>query len=52
MLADFKNTIIIMTSNIGSHIIHERFEATKDIESAIEAAKSRCIGLTKTNCKT
>ena len=25
-LADFKNTIIIMTSNMGSHIIQERFE--------------------------
>lgn len=25
-IADFKNTIIIMTSNIGSHIIQERFE--------------------------
>jgi len=24
--ADFKNTIIIMTSNIGSHIIQEKFE--------------------------
>lgn len=25
-LADFKNTIIIMTSNMGSHIIQEKFE--------------------------
>jgi ATP-dependent Clp protease ATP-binding subunit ClpB len=25
-VADFKNTIIIMTSNIGAHIIQERFE--------------------------
>ncbi len=24
--ADFKNSIIIMTSNLGSHIIHEKFE--------------------------
>ena len=23
---DFKNTIVIMTSNIGAHIIQERFE--------------------------
>ena len=27
---NFKNTIIIMTSNIGSHIIQERFEGVKD----------------------
>ena len=38
-IADFKNTIIIMTSNIGSQIIQERFEATKDIQTAIEGAK-------------
>jgi ATP-dependent Clp protease ATP-binding subunit ClpB len=25
-VADFKNTIIIMTSNLGAHIIQERFE--------------------------
>ncbi len=46
-VADFKNTIIIMTSNIGSHLIHERFEATKDIDSAIEAAKVDVLGLLK-----
>ncbi|PQV50365.1 ATP-dependent Clp protease ATP-binding subunit ClpB [Jejuia pallidilutea] len=46
-VADFKNTIIIMTSNIGSHIIQERFEATKDIDSAIEAAKIDVIALLK-----
>lgn len=45
--ADFKNTIIIMTSNIGSHIIQERFEATKDIDSAIEAAKIDVLALLK-----
>lgn len=28
--ADFKNTIIIMTSNIGSPIIHEKFEMLND----------------------
>jgi ATP-dependent Clp protease ATP-binding subunit ClpB len=36
-----------MTSNIGSHIIHERFDATKDIESAIEAAKIDVLALLK-----
>jgi ATP-dependent Clp protease ATP-binding subunit ClpB len=46
-IADFKNTIIIMTSNIGSHIIQERFEATKDIDSAIEAAKIDVLALLK-----
>ncbi|MFV9551206.1 ATP-dependent chaperone ClpB [Algibacter sp. PT7-4] len=46
-VADFKNTIIIMTSNMGSQIIQERFEATKDIDSAIEAAKVDVLGLLK-----
>src|SRR5690606_26517285 len=46
-VADFKNTIIIMTSNIGSHIIQERFEAVKDIETAIETAKTEVLGLLK-----
>ncbi len=46
-VADFKNTIIIMTSNIGSHIIQERFEAVKDIETAIETAKAEVLGLLK-----
>ena len=46
-IADFKNTIIIMTSNIGSTIIQKRFEAIKDIESAIESAKVDVLGLLK-----
>jgi len=46
-VADFKNTIIIMTSNMGSHIIQERFDATKDIQSAIESAKVDVLGLLK-----
>ena len=46
-IADFKNTIIIMTSNIGSSIIQDRFEATKDIDSAIEAAKVDVLALLK-----
>ncbi|MFD1613886.1 ATP-dependent chaperone ClpB [Gelatiniphilus marinus] len=46
-VADFKNTIIIMTSNIGSHLIQERFEATKDLDSAVEAAKIDVLGLLK-----
>ncbi|RXR16251.1 ATP-dependent chaperone ClpB [Flavobacterium amnicola] len=47
-VADFKNTIIIMTSNMGSHIIQEKFENLKgDIEAATEAAKVEVLGLLK-----
>ena len=46
-VADFKNTIIIMTSNMGSDIIQQRFEATKNVESAIESAKVDVLGLLK-----
>jgi ATP-dependent Clp protease ATP-binding subunit ClpB len=46
-IADFRNTIIIMTSNLGSQIIQERFEATKDVKSAIEAAKVDVLSLLK-----
>ncbi|WP_248722711.1 ATP-dependent chaperone ClpB [Seonamhaeicola sp. ML3] len=46
-VADFKNTIIIMTSNMGSHIIQEKFEAVKDLETAMESAKIEIIGLLK-----
>jgi ATP-dependent Clp protease ATP-binding subunit ClpB len=47
-LADFKNTIIIMTSNMGSHIIQEKFENLKGgIEAATEAAKAEVLGLLK-----
>jgi ATP-dependent Clp protease ATP-binding subunit ClpB len=44
-VADFKNTIIIMTSNMGSHIIQEKFENTKDIHSAMEISKIEVLGL-------
>ncbi|MDT0643893.1 ATP-dependent chaperone ClpB [Zunongwangia sp. F363] len=46
-LADFKNTIIIMTSNMGSHIIQEKFEAVADPDTAMEAAKTEVLGLLK-----
>ena len=36
-----------MTSNIGSHIIQERFEATKDIDTAMEVAKIDVLALLK-----
>ncbi|MEM8506784.1 MAG: ATP-dependent chaperone ClpB [Bacteroidota bacterium] len=44
-IADFKNTIIIMTSNMGSHIIQEKFEDSKDVFSASEAAKVEVLAL-------
>jgi ATP-dependent Clp protease ATP-binding subunit ClpB len=47
-LADFKNTIIIMTSNMGSQIIQEKFENLKGgLEAATEAAKVEVLGLLK-----
>jgi len=47
-VADFKNTIIIMTSNMGSAIIQEKFENLKGgVEAATEAAKTEVLGLLK-----
>jgi ATP-dependent Clp protease ATP-binding subunit ClpB len=46
-VADFKNTIIIMTSNMGSHIIQEKFDSLKDSDTAMEAAKVEVLGLLK-----
>ena len=47
-LADFKNTIIIMTSNMGSQIIQEKFENLKgSVEAATEAAKVEVLSLLK-----
>jgi ATP-dependent Clp protease ATP-binding subunit ClpB len=47
-VADFKNTIIIMTSNMGSHIIQEKFENLQGaVEAATEAAKTEVLGLLK-----
>ncbi|MFJ1351290.1 ATP-dependent chaperone ClpB [Capnocytophaga canimorsus] len=46
--ADFKNTIIIMTSNIGSHLIQESFEKyANDLEKATEIAKDDVLQLLK-----
>ncbi|MEP0266517.1 ATP-dependent chaperone ClpB [Dokdonia sp.] len=49
--ADFRNAIIIMTSNMGSHIIKERFEAIPDMDTAIEAARTDVLGLLKKNIR-
>lgn len=46
-VVDFKNTIIIMTSNIGSHIIQEHFEGVteQNKEEVVEKAKVEVMGL-------
>lgn len=46
-LADFKNSIIIMTSNIGSHYIQEAFDKLP-IEKATEKAKEDVMNELKT----
>ncbi|MGO4903953.1 ATP-dependent chaperone ClpB [Flavobacterium sp. W20_MBD1_R3] len=47
-LADFKNTIIIMTSNMGSQIIQEKFDNLKgSVEAATEVAKIEVLALLK-----
>ncbi len=46
-VADFKNTIIVMTSNMGSHIIQEKFDTVKNIDSAMEGAKVEVLALLK-----
>lgn len=46
-LADFKNTIIIMTSNMGSTIIQDKFDTLIDPEKAQESAKIEVLGLLK-----
>ncbi|WP_372792443.1 ATP-dependent chaperone ClpB [Lutibacter sp.] len=48
-VADFRNTIIIMTSNMGAHIIQEKFEKM-DMEKRdliTEATKVEVLGLLK-----
>ncbi len=46
-VVNFKNTIIIMTSNLGSHIIHEKFDNIKpsEYEKAGEKAKFEVLEL-------
>ncbi|WP_089119633.1 ATP-dependent chaperone ClpB, partial [Cellulophaga lytica] len=50
-VADFKNTIIIMTSNMGSSIIQESFNTHKDATIATEAAKTDVLGLLKASIR-
>jgi ATP-dependent Clp protease ATP-binding subunit ClpB len=46
-VVNFKNTIIIMTSNLGSHIIQENFEkvTAKNKEEVVDATKAEVINL-------
>ncbi|NGZ88931.1 ATP-dependent chaperone ClpB [Psychroflexus maritimus] len=44
-VADFKNSIIIMTSNMGSHIIQEKFEAIESADEAMDKAKKEVLNL-------
>jgi ATP-dependent Clp protease ATP-binding subunit ClpB len=48
-MVNFKNTIIIMTSNIGSHIIQESFDDLGEIDrdNVIEKTKIEVFGLLK-----
>ena len=46
-VVNFKNTIIIMTSNLGSHLIHENFDTIKpaEFDRAAEKAKLQVLEL-------
>ena len=48
-VVNFKNTIIIMTSNMGSHIIQENFEKINDNnqEEVVESTKAEVMNLLK-----
>jgi ATP-dependent Clp protease ATP-binding subunit ClpB len=48
-VANFKNTIIIMTTNIGSHIIQENFEKITDVNyfEVLEETKDSVLALLK-----
>ncbi|MEY4703368.1 MAG: ATP-dependent chaperone ClpB [Bacteroidota bacterium] len=48
-VVNFKNTIIIMTSNLGSQIIQDRFEEVNDKnrDEVVEVTKAELMGLLK-----
>ena len=52
-LINFKNTIIIMTSNMGSHLIRENFSKMTDEnrEKTIEETKNEVMGMLKTTIR-
>ena len=52
-LVNFKNTLIIMTSNLGSSLIHERFEKAKeqDFPEIAERTQVEVLDLLKQNIR-
>ncbi len=46
-VADFKNCIIVMTSNMGGHLITEAFAEQNDVEKAAEQAQEKVLALLK-----
>jgi ATP-dependent Clp protease ATP-binding subunit ClpB len=52
-VANFKNTIIIMTSNMGSEIIHENFANVKesDLERIIEKSRNQVFEILRRNMR-
>ena len=52
-MVNFKNTIIIMTSNMGSGIIRERFEGINDSnrDAVIEKSKQEVLDMLKQNIR-
>ncbi len=50
---NFKNTIIIMTSNLGSDIIRDRYESANNVNSTelMESTKAEVFGLLKKTIK-
>jgi ATP-dependent Clp protease ATP-binding subunit ClpB len=53
-VVNFKNTIIIMTSNIGSHLIQDAFENVKDdnVEEVTEKAHEEVMSLLRKTIRT
>lgn len=52
-LVNFKNTVVIMTSNTGSHIIQENFADMKgkDLDTVVEATKEQVMEELKHNMR-
>jgi ATP-dependent Clp protease ATP-binding subunit ClpB len=50
-MADFKNTVIIMTSNMGSQEIQHAFESHADFDTAEKAAYEQVMKLLKTQIR-
>lgn len=52
-VVNFKNTIIIMTSNIGSHLIQEAFEEVneRNVEEVTDKAKVEVMNLLRTTIR-